>query len=82
MYVVDDIARAIEKAYSSLDVDFWREVIWSNMNSIMSSGTYKVVECPYGCKHIECTWMFKEKLRPNGTIEKYKARLVAKSFNI
>jgi hypothetical protein len=39
MYVVDDIARAIEKAYSSLDVDFWREVIWSNMNSIMSSGT-------------------------------------------
>ena len=27
-----------------------------------------------------CKWVFKKKLRPNGTIEKYKARLVVKGY--
>ena len=35
---------------------------------------------PAGCRPISCKWVFKKKLRPNGTIEKYKGRLVAKGF--
>lgn len=27
-----------------------------------------------------CNWVFKKKLRPDGTIKKYKARLVAKDY--
>ena len=27
-----------------------------------------------------CKWVFKKKLRPNGTIEMYKARLVVKGY--
>ena len=50
------------------------------MDSIMSNGTWEVDECPYGCKLVGCKWVFKKKLRPDGTIEKYKARLVAKSY--
>ena len=50
------------------------------MDSIMSNGTWEVVEHPYGCKPVECKWVFKRKLRPDGTIEKYKARLVAKGY--
>jgi hypothetical protein len=50
------------------------------MDSIMSNGTWKVVDRPYGCKPIGCKWVFKKKLRPNGTIERYKARLVAKGY--
>jgi hypothetical protein len=42
----------------------------------MSNGTWEVVSRPYGCK-----WEFKKKLRPDGTIEKYNARLVAKGYN-
>jgi hypothetical protein len=29
---------------------------------------------------VGCEWVFKKKLRSNGTIDKYKARLVAKSY--
>jgi hypothetical protein len=29
---------------------------------------------------VGCKWIFKEKLRLNGTIEKYKTRLVAKGY--
>jgi len=34
-----------------------------------------------GVKSISCKWIFKRKLEPDGTIEKYKARLVAKRFS-
>jgi hypothetical protein len=50
------------------------------MDSILSNGTWEVVECPYGCKLVGCKWVLKKKLRPNGTIYKYNARLVAKGY--
>jgi len=46
----------------------------------MSNGTWEVVYRPFGCKSVGCKWVFKKKLRPDGTIKKYKARLVAKSY--
>jgi len=50
------------------------------MDSILSNGTWELTEWPYGCKPVGCKWVFKKKLRYDGTIEKYKARLVAKSY--
>ena len=35
---------------------------------------------PHGAKTIGCKWIFKRKLKPNGSIEKYKAHLVSKGF--
>jgi hypothetical protein len=81
VYLVDDTHRTIEEAYSSLDANYWKEAIKSEMDSIMSNGTWEVVSRPYRCKPIGCKWAFKKKLRPDGTIKKYKARLVAKSYN-
>jgi hypothetical protein len=47
----------------------------------MSNGTWEVVSRPYECKPIGCKWVFKKKLRSDGTIKKYKAMLVAKGYN-
>jgi hypothetical protein len=80
VYLVDDTPRTIEEAYSSPDADYWKEAVRSEMNSIMSNGTWKVVDHPYGCKPVGCKWVFKKKFRPNGTIEKYKASFVAKDY--
>ena len=41
---------------------------------------WELTERPYGCKPAGCKWAFKKKLRPGGTIEKYKARLVANGY--
>jgi hypothetical protein len=76
VYLVDDTPRTIVETYSSLDADYWKEAIKSEMDSIISNGTWEVVSRPYGCK-----WVFKKKLRLDGTIVKYKARLVAKGYN-
>ena len=38
------------------------------------------MDLPKGAKRIGCKWIFKKKYHLNGSIEKYKARLVWKGF--
>jgi hypothetical protein len=44
----------------------------------MEHGNYP--SAPHGCEPVGCKWVFKKKLRHDGTIEKYKARLIAKGY--
>ena len=76
--LVEDTPTTIAETYSSIDADLWKEIVQSEMDSIMSNGTWEVVDHPYGCKPVWCKWVFKKKMRPDGTVEKYKTRLVAK----
>jgi hypothetical protein len=80
VYFVDDTPTSIIEAYVSPDADDWKEAVRSEMDSILSNGTWELSELPFGCKLIGCKWVFKKKFRPDGTIEKYKAQLVAKGY--
>jgi len=80
VYVVDDTPTTIAEAYASPDADDWKETVQSEMDSILSNSTWELTERPYGCKPVGCTWVFKKKFRPDGTIEKYKTRLGAKGY--
>ena len=57
----DDTPTTIEEAYSSPNADLWKEAVRSEMDSIMSNGTWEIVDYPYGCKPIGCKWVFKKK---------------------
>ena len=35
---------------------------------------------PPGCNYIGCRWIFRKKLKYDGALDKYKARLVAKHY--
>jgi hypothetical protein len=50
------------------------------MDPILSNETWGLVDRSYGCKPVGCKWVFKKKLRPDGIIDEYKARLVAKDY--
>ena len=39
------------------------------MDSILSNGTWELTKRPYGCKPVGCKWIFKKKLKPDGTID-------------
>jgi hypothetical protein len=65
VYLVDDTPRTIEEAYSSLDADYWKEAIKSEMDSIMSNETWEVVTRRYGRKPIGCKWVFKKHYNKN-----------------
>jgi hypothetical protein len=38
------------------------------------------VDPPFGTKPIRCKWVFKNKYKSNGSLEKHKARLMEKGF--
>ena len=44
VYLVDDTPTSITEAYASSDVDDWKEAVHSEMDSILSNGTWEVTE--------------------------------------
>jgi hypothetical protein len=81
VYIIDDTPTTIAEAYASPDAEYWKDAVRSEMDySITTNGTWEVTDRPVGCKPVGYKWVFKKKLRPDGTIKMYKARLVAKGY--
>ncbi|GJT42842.1 zinc finger, CCHC-type containing protein [Tanacetum coccineum] len=62
---------------------FWvkkKEAINNEMDSIMENNTWILSDLPPGCKPLGCKWIFKGKMKVDGTIDKFKARLVIQGF--
>ncbi|KAL0373938.1 UNVERIFIED_CONTAM: hypothetical protein Sradi_3309500 [Sesamum radiatum] len=57
-----------------------KEAVKSEMDSIVSNGTWVLVDLSPRCTTIRCKWIFVRKLKPDGTVNKFKVKLVAKGF--
>ncbi|GJS96240.1 zinc finger, CCHC-type containing protein [Tanacetum coccineum] len=77
---VEDDPKTFDEAIKSQDVTFWKEAINDDMDSIIGNNTWVLADLPLGCKPLGCKWIFKRKLKVDGTIEKFKARLVIQGF--
>jgi hypothetical protein len=44
------------------------------------TGTWDLVPCPPRVRPITCKWVYKVKTRSDGSLERYKTRLVARGF--
>lgn len=62
------------EAMKSHDITFQKEVINDEMDLIMGNNNLKLVDLPPSSTLIGCKWIFKKKLKADGTIEKFKAR--------
>jgi hypothetical protein len=51
------------------------------LEALTKTGTWTFVDLPPLAKPIGSKWVYKVKYKSDGTIERYKARLVAKSYN-
>ena len=47
---------------------------------ILQNHTWELVDLSQGCKTLRCKWIFKKKMKEDGSIEKYKTRLVVKGY--
>ena len=72
--------KTYKEAVTSPDGPMWKEAIKSEIDSILQNHTWELVDLPPGCKALGSKWVFKKKLKPDGTIDKYKARLVIKGY--
>nr|GEY08221.1 zinc finger, CCHC-type [Tanacetum cinerariifolium] len=50
-----------------------KEAIDDEVNSIMENNTWVLSDLPSGCKPLGCKWIFKRKMKVDGTIDKFKA---------
>ena len=78
--IVDDDPTCYNEAIKSIDAPFWLEATNNELDSIMYNHTWELVELPPKTIPIDCKWVFKKKLKPDGTIDKYKAHLVLKGY--
>ncbi|GJZ85465.1 zinc finger, CCHC-type containing protein, partial [Tanacetum coccineum] len=79
-FSIEDDPRTYNKAMQSRDAAFWKEAIDDEIGSIMENNTWVLSDLPPGCKPLGCKWIFKRKMKLNGTIDKFKARLVIQGF--
>lgn len=52
----------------------------AEFSALQHNDTWSLVPKPPGQNIISCKWVFKVKENPDGTVDKYKARLVARGF--
>jgi hypothetical protein len=76
-----DAPRAFKEAISGPDADKWIDTTQAEMNTHETNGTWELAELPEGRKVIGSRWVFIIKRKADGTIDKYKARLVAQGFS-
>ena len=79
-FMLDGEPKSLSEALSGPDAVWWLEAINSEMESIMLNNTWVLVDLSEGCKALGCKWILKKKYKPDGTVDKYKARLVVKGF--
>ena len=71
------IPKGIKKALSCADKDMWQAALDSEYNSLIDNGTWHLDHLPSGSVAIPCQWIFNVKYNSDGSIDRYKARLVA-----
>ena len=72
--------KTYKEAVTSPDGPMWKEAIKSEFDSILQNHTWELLDLPAGCKPLGCKWVFKKKLKTDGSVDKYKARLVVKGY--
>ena len=68
---------AVSEALSSTEKDQWKSAMQMEMDSIHSNDVWDLVELPAHRKAIGSKWVFRKKMNADGSVEQYKARLVA-----
>jgi hypothetical protein len=70
-----------KQAMKSPDAELWQQAAEEEINSLNANGTWDIVPLPKDRKAIGSRWVFKVKRNADGSIERYKARVVAKGFS-
>lgn len=56
----------------------WKNAIMEGIRELEKYETWELVKLPKGKYHVGCKWDFTIKHKPNGMVDRFKSRLVAK----
>lgn len=72
---------SVKEALSGEDGSLWKQAMQVEYDALISQKTWDVVTRPPGRNIIKTKWVFRTKYKSDGSIDKRKARMVAKGFN-
>ena len=58
----------------------WKEAMDEEMRALLQNETWEIVELPRDKKIVGCRWVYTLKCKPDGYLDRYKARLVARGY--
>ncbi|KAJ9515788.1 hypothetical protein QJQ45_008691 [Haematococcus lacustris] len=74
------IPATIQEALAGPQSEQWSLAADEEMQSLLSYGTWELVELPEGCRPLANRWVWSVKRDGRGSIVRFKARLVVKGF--
>lgn len=78
---VEDLPSDVEQLKTRSDWPVWKRAIEEELQSLEKNATWSLTELPPGRKVIDNKWVFKIKRHSDGSVDRYKARLVARGFS-
>lgn len=75
-----DDPKSLAQAQSRSDWPKWQEAMDAEIKTLEKAGTWTTVPRPANKNIVSSKWVFRVKRKADGSIEKYKARLVARGF--
>jgi transposase InsO family protein len=73
--------KSLRAALHGPDADLWSAAMDEELQMLHKNETWSIVPRPPGINIVGSKWVFRVKRHPDGTIDKYKARLVAQGFS-
>ena len=71
------VPKTYNQAVKSVETQRWREAMEKEYKSLMETKTWELVEFPAGVNVVGTKWVYAIKAHSDGTVAKFKARLVA-----
>jgi hypothetical protein len=75
---ISPVPRSVRQAVKDPN---WYAAMKQEYDALQANKTWTLVPRPPGARVITGKWVFKHKLKPDGTLERYKARWVVRRFN-
>ena len=64
----------------ALQISKWNTIIEEEIRALEKNGTWELIELLEGKSPVKSKWIFTIKYKANGSVDRYKARLIAKGF--
>ena len=79
-YMLKGEPQTYKEVVNSTEGLMWKEAIRNEIDSILQNHTWELVDLPLGCKPLSSKWVFKRKRKVDGSIDKYKEKIVIKGY--